>query len=438
MTLYLGAGGGGDTNSAILRALCDNTSDKKYVLGAGYGIADYKKSLKDGVKKRVFSDNEQIYDRLPWPITEGSPSIDNYLDSVLEKQFENIYIPTEVYKLKNGEKFNKEFFIQLDTGGNPTSFAYRALFEEVKLLNDFEKDLKKKNMYDNIYMFFSIDNFEDNDQTKKLYNSLKVFIQQMIIKKIYLMDFGADIFDFKKLARDTAVLLVIAKILKELNDPSIQLIIDVYGPGVDAHAPINEVLQNLNNVKPTSSNITFSEMKPFMNILFKNLDKLEIMKPGRATGNYYQAYSLCNKNNVDGDNYINNYIKKRHDFLALLTDDEQKAVVSQAENVLTEKGICEFAKAFRYTIDSSNIDEFMMYLNKLSVANKSLKILENAILKSQLQIAGAKPKNLKKTKDKFKIKKRDAVVYVTPRGVKYIIIKGNYIKLKDISKALEK
>ena len=42
MTVYLGAGGGGDTNAAILRALSDDeVSGLKYVLGAGYSKKDF-------------------------------------------------------------------------------------------------------------------------------------------------------------------------------------------------------------------------------------------------------------------------------------------------------------------------------------------------------------------------------------------------------------
>ena len=46
-TLFVGAGGGGDTAAAIFRAMTNNTNNK-CVLGAGYFYDEYKKALING------------------------------------------------------------------------------------------------------------------------------------------------------------------------------------------------------------------------------------------------------------------------------------------------------------------------------------------------------------------------------------------------------
>ena len=75
-------------------------------------------------------------------------------------------------------------------------------------------------------------------------------------------------------------------------------------------------------------------------------------------------------------------------------------------------------------------------MNTLKVAQESLGILSDAIKLPSPTTGGAK--DLKKTNEKIKVGNRDAVVYVTARGAKYIKLKGGYIKVKDIAKILKK
>ena len=491
MTLYLGAGGGGDTNSAILRALSHpKDSGDVYVLGAGYSREEYCKSLKDGVLRQGIADTvpkpdktDECYkyfaDRLPCP---DASAINEYLGSVLSKYKFTEQSTTEVYQLKDGTKNSddkaydrdKALFDKLVTPkNNPTSFGYRSLREESQLLADLKKADPVNTLYDNIYMFYSTDTFKESlkgedgkpikdeagkpkievtekskANAKKLYDGLKLFITEKKISTVYLMDFGADIFDFKKLARDTAVLLAIAKIIEDMKATAPKLIIEVYGPGVDAHAPIGEVIANLNNVKPLSEIISVNPL--FIDLLERHKDGAakDLMKSGRATGNFYIAYKASltppsaqtaggkkHRKKVGGDDITTSImipaLKERSEFKNADSTTQSKIIEST-----TAHTIKHFAQLYQFTISKDTIQDFIGYLNTLKVAQESLGILSDAIKLPSLSTTGG-AKDLKKTNEKVKVGNRDAVVYETPRGAKYIKLKGGYIKVKDITKTLK-
>lgn len=144
------------------------------------------------------------------------------------------------------------------------------------------------------------------------------------------MDFGCDIYDFKELARDTAMLLAIIHIIKnKLTD--IELIIEVYGPGVDAHDDYNTVMENIDKMQPAKQEIDKDKIKQLYDILNDNRsdeNPLEILERGRATGNYLEAFRLCyestaaggrrkNKKNCKGgapnEAFVNNWLAERID-----------------------------------------------------------------------------------------------------------------------------
>jgi hypothetical protein len=436
MTLYLGAGGGGDTNSAVFRALADVNAGQnaglKYVLGAGYT----KQAYYDQLKKNAPS------------VFESEESLNTYFDSVATKISFTEPV-TEIYKLEGNITPKRDEFINampIDFKGGYKSWTYNTLFDESQLLINIKDSLEKAEILNNIYMAYSVKSFEKED-VRKFYNGLREFIKAKTIQKIYLMDFGADIFDFKDLARDTAMLLAIVRLLqKEL--PNIQLIIEVYGPGVDAHDTYTKIMENLNNVRPIKDILNKDALDKYMELLNEKREsningkvvKLEIMEAGRATGNYYEAWRLCksklqqggkNKKKLKGgyNDYVTNFIGKRYD---LTTIGEGK--IKEIMDISDTTDICNFAEAYVYNISTpEKLNEFVEYLNTLPVAKDSLVILE----KTLTQTAGGKPKDLKKTSEKVKVGKRDAVVYATPRGAKYVVIKGSYIKVKDIAKTLK-
>ena len=514
-TLYYGIGGGGDTNSAIIRAITDNTvsNDNKYVIGAGYRYAEYVNALTNGEKNRKKepkNKDKYVYDRLPYTKkTQDDTLIDNYLNEALstnggnvEKELYNLSSITPLTKkeyfdevdptvnIVAADKYNPKIIDGnelLDEKGNTivfdynkTSLGYRTLKEETDLLIILKNDIDSTKLKEHIYMCFTTDNFEatysDKDDEKKkadqikkdnqlkkdvplVYKTLKNFIKDNRIEKIVTMDFGADIFDFKSIARDTANLLMITKIIEDLieeqkTDATIlipELILEVYGPGVDAHAPINEVINNLNSVKPKGDIINVMNLpvqyKEFMKKLIDNKDYLDIMKPGRATGNYCEAFRLCDKSmeqvmiggkkykNKKGGNleenleFINSHLKARHDFTSVLNPTKQKEVVNQANQII-KSGICDFAQIYIYRINKDNIQEFINYLGSIPIAKRGYEILN--IRKTGTSGGKNKSQNYKKTNDKIKVGKREAVIYKGQRGGKYIKQKGLYINIKKL------
>lgn len=443
MTLYLGAGGGGDTNSAVFRALADVNAGQnvgsKYVLGAGYA----KKAYYDQLKKNAPS------------IFTDDTIVTTYFDSVATKvEFSSIPInDTEIYKLKGEQIPLREQYINAIGTVPYKSWTYNTLFDESQLLINMNTALAQANLLDNIYMSYSVKSFEKEDVIK-MYKGLREFIKLNSINNIYLMDFGADIFDFKELARDTAMLLAIVRLIQK-EFPNIKLIVEVYGPGVDAHDTYTKVMENLDKIQPIKEVLNKDALDKYMDLLDTNRKfnmngkdvKLEIMEAGRATGNYYEAWRLCeeelknkrqrlvggkNKKKLKGgeyNDYVKNYIGKRYDLTTL-----SNGAIKDILDIANTTEICKFAEAYIYNIDTpEKMTAFVNSLNELPIARISLETLDKKLTEIQTTIGGKnKSQNYKKTTDKIKVGKREAVIYKGQRGGKYIKQKGLYINIKKL------
>ena len=374
--LYLGAGGGGDTNAAIIRAMMDDDRGdiERFVMGAGYLFeGDYKKALMDGVKKR---DNSGKYDRptnksvdvtedqitkylqstmqVVSPAAVDTPSkedtgiykfqVDTIVDTKDEQELFNKFLTREILidfikgkanklpeersgdkdqilkQIKEYEKDPKlnildpviDFYKKLGITKpdeiylqQSSSFKYRSLLDEriaIRYFNQHEKDKKRfEKIKDRLYMFASTDNMDGILEVKRAYQALQTFIQAKQITRIVLMDFGGDIFDYAKVQRDTAVLMMLLRMIN--NQTNLFTIdVEVYGPGCDAHETVTQTIENMKKIGdkfvvegPTAepSTSTLKKMTDILKTHKDELKKYDILGPGRATGNFLQAYELA-------------------------------------------------------------------------------------------------------------------------------------------------
>ena len=405
--LYLGAGGGGDTNAAILRAMIDmddNSNIIPFVMGAGYKFKDaYLKALEDGVEVRgqpgkydrpsfesVLTDNEKSDDTTKFEL------LHNYLDSTLEnfsgmegvykfnikgiqdttfeKELFNKLFTRDIYinylkkktieylehqsiapadaitiimqigsyekdsikTLENILKDEKTAFIHSKLKINvnndelyleqSSSFKYRSLLDERIAIRYFSEHASTKDRFnklqDNLYMFASTDNVDDISDVVLAYDALKTFITQNNINRIVLMDFGGDIFDYDKMARDTTVLMMLLHMMqKVINNLSVD--IEIYGPGCDAHETVKKTLENMNKVgialqESNRDDKTLTSMIEILNNNKTELKKYAILGAGRATGNFLHATELLKEGKSFAD--MDSWLWKRDDSKKAFTD----------------------------------------------------------------------------------------------------------------------
>lgn len=456
--LYLGAGGGGDTNAAVMCALADKSPGEKFVLGAGYAIKEYKDSfakqqnsrkIKGQIDRKIVSDPKLTVNYL-------NESLKNYLD-------ENADInATSVWRLNDSEKGAMEALFNDVKPDTPltyddpaiqkqySSYKYQALLEERLLLRKLKDDLGDNPVLNNIYMFFTTSRWDNNDEINTSYNALKEFIINKTIQKVVLMDFGGDLIEFTKPGRDPIVLLNSLRLLQDIQNLTIE--VWVYGPGVDSHALPSDVIDNIRKfqqITSTPEDIASVDINPLVDFI-KNksdlLNQIDVLGLNRATGNWYEAYNNCTESIVKGGarrknkkrgggvtivDYIKDGLQARSEYDGLKTQDAKDIMDIGWRRFFenTSNSWCELAKTYKFTFNNPLNDTFWSVVK--SIQPKFTLDLQKTTL------GGGKPKDLKKTAEKVKVGKRDAVVYATPRGAKYVVIKGSYIKVKDIAKTLK-
>jgi hypothetical protein len=456
---YIGAGGGGDTNAAIMCALADTSSSEKFVLGAGYSIQEYKDSfakqqnsrkVKGQIDRKSVTNPQLTVDYL-------NESLKNYLDENADN------LKTSVWRLNDTEKESMEALfnnVKPDTTvlnyDNPdiqkqySSYKYQALLEERLLLRKLKADLGNNAVLNNIYMFFSTSSWDNNNAINTSYNALKDFIINKNIQKLVLMDFGGDLIEFTKPGRDPIVLLNCLRLLQDKDIQNLTVEVWIYGAGVDSHALPNDVINNLKKfqqITGTPEEIVTVNTDPLIDFI-KNksalLDEIDILGLNRATGNWYEAYKNClklggarRKNNKRGggvtvEAYIKDGLQARSEYDSLKTP-ELKAIMDNGWMTFFESSAdpwCTLANTYKFAFTSPLNDSFWNAVK--NIQPKFTLDLQKSTL------GGGKPKDLKKTNEKVKVGSRDAVVYATPRGAKYVVIKGSYVKVKDIAKTLKK
>ena len=455
MTLYLGAGGGGDTNAAVMCALADTSPGKKLVLGAGYSLDEYTTSFKKEQKNRKTG----AIDR---NACTNSAFIDSYLKESLKNYKDDTALntDTDVWRLNDTEQtamielFNavKPEEVPYDDAGlqqRHGSYKYQGLLEERLLLRKLKEVLGDNDVLNNIYISYTTSNWKDTIAINKSYNALKDFITTKTVQKIVLMDFGGDLIQFTKAGRDPIVLLNCLRLLKDPLFQNLTVEVWIYGLGVDSHALPGDVETNLNKFAEITMTgvIDPVNITPLLDFIKNNsdlLEKIDILGLNRATGNWYEAYNNCvessmvkggarRKNKKQGggvtiEDYIEKGLKTRTEYTGLKTEDDKTLMSTGWATffITPETAWCKLAKTYKFILTKSLNDNGMFWPHIQSIQPTF-----------PLEIFGGKPKDLKKTAEKVKVGKRDAVVYATPRGAKYVVIKGSYIKVKDIAKTLK-
>jgi len=371
-TLYVGAGGGGDTVAAALRALADGGGSSRMVMGAGYAYEEYVTALMSG------SSRNGVFTRPAYADTAGEAAIRAYVDSVLAPSkvpgVFQIQKPDERSEALKAAVFadtshhTQDGVPAYDTQDSP--YKYKTLLEESSLLKYVDLG--------DTHCFIAVTADRLGPAADEQLKSFKKFIKdpEMNIREIVLLDFGGDIFDLKpvmKGARDAVFLTLILEAMKMSVFP-IHLRVEVYGPNVDAHdrdGP-EHVAQKLKWFGPTRQLPgRESTMYHMLRRYQKTLTMMGILGPGRATGNWLAAAEVSDPGAALAltlDDFVDNYFKARKDFADLAKSDSKAA---EALEVLAKASSFEtFASVFVY--ESSDWRDFLSMLPNDSESKRVL------------------------------------------------------------------
>ena len=453
MTLYLGAGGGGDTNAAIMCALADTSISKKFVLGAGYSLEEYSQAF---IKEQKNRKTQQV-DR---KAVSNPELVKNYLNESLKNFNSNELSNTDINVWRLDDT-NKEAMKSLFDDVKPedvkyddpdlqkrhTSYKYQGLLEERLLLRKLNEYIGDNDVLKNIYMFYTTSDWKNIAAINNSYKALKEFVKNKTVNKIVLMDFGGDLIYFSKNGRDPIVLLNCLRLFKDPEISDLTVEVWIYGPGVDSHALPEQVESNLDKFKDITNTVTVEpvNISPLVEFIKTNsvlLKQIDIIGLNRATGNWYEAYNNCIENITGGtrrknkkqcggvsvEEYINIGLKTRTEYTGLKTEDEKSFMSEGWERFFNTPGLentwCRLAKTYKFTLNKSLNDNGKFWPHIQSIqAMFPLTIDGGDKNKSQ---------NYKKTNDKIKVGKREAVIYKGQRGGKYIKQKGLYINIKKL------
>jgi len=242
-------------------------------------------------------------------------------------------------------------------------------------------------------MFWSLRNLSDPPSVRTVYTNLLGKLFELKITDLVVLDFGMDILSFQTgLSRDTTVLVMLLHVVKYHG---LRLVLELYGPGVDAHANLSTVLARIQRLEAglTNSNIAGKgnanhstsdveqlrtkidhdpkHLQPFMELLQEQeplLNELKVLGAGRATGNYYAAYLNQRSNNesnkISPEDYVTKYINRRDDYVKMAAapdqrpreafDKQMNEDIARIPNVMEQ-----YAQALTITVDTSNVDGFI-------------------------------------------------------------------------------
>ena len=225
--VFIGAGGGGDTILAVLKAMHAQStwqnpflSRKVIAVGAGYTYQEYTDNL---MKK-----------------PNATPAkVERYLRAVLDwttykfLDFKNTAVWIE-FRSAAVDLFGVEIEDQNNDYYKKTDNAYKSLFQEVIAI-------QKLNTSIDVYMLPTVKTLSKG---RSAFTILQTFIRTLQPTHMYVLDAGGDLVDDKQVeARDRCVALMVRQITR--NMPNITVTVNVYGPGCDAHAPVNTVVRRL-------------------------------------------------------------------------------------------------------------------------------------------------------------------------------------------------
>lgn len=388
-TLYIGAGGGGDTVAAVVRALSEPENSRRLVLGAGYAYSAYVNAVVEGNERNG---------KVQRPPTEASLAmVKRYVNSVLEPCSGYVHGDGDgeapdacaVFRLKKptaaSEGIKAAVFSDKrarDADGVPgyesadSGYKYKTLLEESAFLGAVDAE--------GVECFLLATSDRLDASAAREFEALKAFVVQQRVHEVVLMDFGGDLFDLRpvlKGARDGVFLTLLVQLLKDPMTP-LRLRIEVYGPGVDMHDKPSDVYEKL-CLRYSPSSVSFrgegNGVYGTLHDLHETLSKQGILGPGRATGNWYEAVrrSLLDKHDDKVASwralkaYVTGFLAMRDDFIKL-AGSKDKADKAEAE--------ARLADAFTINLDAySGVFTYLYSADKLPVfpaGSESQKALE--------------------------------------------------------------
>jgi hypothetical protein len=292
-TAFIGAGGGGDTICAAVRALAAahaHPSAAPHVLGAGYPPGEYRTALSAGSADRASC---------------GGAATDAYLAAVM--------LPLadcpDVWRV--GGALSPEqlaaFAQPLVPPGKDATWQAEARFKYKSLLEEsaFAACLSARATAAPagasaplaLHMFVSTAEGPGSGAFARMQAALRGYIEAHSISHLVVIDCGGDILDARRAGRDVAVLQACCALVQAL--PDLTLSVEVFGAGADAHADAASSLARLDAVAALFADADAAaaddaERGAFTALLERNEGGLaaELLGEGRATGNFLLARRL--------------------------------------------------------------------------------------------------------------------------------------------------
>jgi hypothetical protein len=366
VTAYVGAGGGGDTVSALVRALAAPPTEDVVVYGAGYSAAVYEESLRAGVESKTPGYD---YDRKPF--TGDRTLIDAYLHGVGVRTTDgdgSVFQVTVPHPSVVGALFDDlRTDISLPAAEQHAGFKYRSLLDAVNAVDQLKLPFP-------LFMFHSVADLSDASEVRASYEALSAHwtASHTKVETVVLLDFGGDIVDIvptdcshpsRPLSRDTTVLMMALRFLRTGVIDCLRL--EIYGPGVDAHDTINNVMHRLelleqfsHIVSPRDRDVT---VESFVGLIAKHMQLLKhfnLLAPGRATANWLEVYT--NYASLSHELFLADYLSQRNDFKKLSAESQRAFIANTEQHVSTApRGLEDFAQVVMLRVTPGNVDEFI-------------------------------------------------------------------------------
>lgn len=335
VTLYVGAGGGGDTVAAALRALADGGGAKRKVIGAGYPRSQYT----DVLAKKNTASLETVEAYVSGVIEEsGVPGIFALKppDAACQANKAAVFADRAELDATYG-------VLQYETEGS--SYKYKTLLEESTFLRHVDMGA--------VECFMAVTSDSMNDAAQAQMTAFEAFVLRHNVREIVLIDFGGDVFDLKPVisrARDAVFLTIILLVMKRLEARGRALIlrVEVYGPNVDMHdadgamSVIGKLMKTGVSVRAGHATAMYSTLKAKEGLG----TMLGLLGPGRATGNWLAAAG----GTLPLARFVGDYLMARKDYKDLLAKNPTNAAELAKKAHDTPLG--DYGRAFTYT--SSN------------------------------------------------------------------------------------
>lgn len=338
VTVYVGAGGGGDTLTALARSL-SQVDGEKHVLGAGYDEASYLETL----KKDAINRNAGVLER----VKVSPAAAEDYVNSVMKywpgrgKTFWTVCAYSEIDSLMEAATpQNKPNVKELQHSGDDwksdlhetSGFTYKTMFAEAKaaaLGYTFD-------------MFTSTDKASETDPTyKAMLDALANYFDFRRATKVVILDVGGDIIKPAKTGRDVAVLKACMQVCATMG---IEACVEVYGMGCDGEDAVKTVFSR---IPLNAEDMQDSEFDRFRHILLdpeRSPFLVAERKPGRATGNFIMA--------LQGTDYptFEAYVESRNEFSGKTKTDADRAAFSASNGADPERTMMLAKKGFRWSV----------------------------------------------------------------------------------------